>query len=74
MSNIQDKIQEERENARAVCGTEGSTSGECAAAWDAVEELQAEAAHQRQDHPQKTYLEKYCDSNPDAAECRFYED
>ena len=51
MSNIQDKIQEELENARAVCSTEGATSGECAAAWDAVEELQAEAAHQRQDHP-----------------------
>lgn len=74
MSNIQDKIQEELENARAVCSTEGATSGECAAAWDAVEELQAEAAHQRQDHPQKTYFEKYCDSNPDAAECRIYED
>ncbi|MCA2619436.1 MAG: hypothetical protein EWV49_00410 [Microcystis aeruginosa Ma_QC_Ch_20071001_S25] len=74
MSNIQDKIQEELENARAVCSTEGATSGECAAAWDAVEELQAEAAHQRQDHPQKTYFEKYCDSNPDAAECRVYED
>ena len=74
MSNIQDKIQEELENARAVCSIEGSTSGECAAAWDAVEELQAEAAHQRQDHPQKTYFEKYCDSNPDAAECRVYED
>jgi hypothetical protein len=74
MSNIQDKIQEELENARAVCSTEGAASGECAAAWDAVEELQAEAAHQRQDHPQKTYFEKYCDSNPDAAECRVYED
>ena len=74
MSNIQDKIQEELENARAVCSIEGSTSGECAAAWDAVEELQAEAAHQRQDHPQKTYFEKYCDDNPDAAECRVYDD
>ena len=74
MSNIQDKIQEELENARAVCSTEGATSGECAAAWDAVEELQAEAAHQRQDHPQTPYFEKYCDSNPDAAECRVYED
>ncbi|WP_353853221.1 CP12 domain-containing protein, partial [Microcystis sp. M49636_WE2] len=28
MSNIQDKIQEELENARAVCSTEGATSGE----------------------------------------------
>jgi hypothetical protein len=73
MSDIQEKIQEELENARAVCSTD-ATSGECAAAWDAVEELQAEAAHQRQDHPQKTYFQEYCDANPDAAECRVYED
>jgi hypothetical protein len=73
MSNIQEQIEQELENARAVCSTD-STSGECAAAWDAVEELQAEASHQKQTHPEKTYLEKYCDSNPEAAECRVYED
>lgn len=74
MSNIQEKIQQELEQARAVCSTEGSTSAECAAAWDAVEELQAEAAHQRQQHPEKNSLEKYCEDNPDAAECRLYDD
>ena len=73
MSNIQEQIEQELENARTVCSTD-STSGECAAAWDAVEELQAEASHQKQTHPEKTYLEKYCDSNPEAAECRVYED
>ena len=74
MSNITEKIEQERVYARAVCTTEGATSGECAAAWDAVEELQAEASHQRQNQPAKTSLEKYCDSNPDAAECRVYDD
>ncbi len=74
MSNIQEQIEQELENARAVCSTEGTASGDCAAAWDAVEELQAEASHQRQSHPQKTSLETYCDANPDAAECRVYED
>ncbi|MEO0934296.1 MAG: CP12 domain-containing protein, partial [Cyanobacteria bacterium J06641_2] len=44
MSDIQDKIQEELQEARTVCDTEGSNSAECAAAWDAVEELQAEAS------------------------------
>jgi hypothetical protein len=73
MSEIQEKIQEEIESAKAVCAS-GATSGECAAAWDAVEELQAEAAHQRQNTAQKSSLEKYCDDNPDAAECRLYED
>lgn len=74
MSNIQEQIEKELENARAVCSTDGSTSAECAAAWDAVEELQAEASHQRQSHPQKNSLEKYCDDNPDAVECRIYDD
>jgi hypothetical protein len=74
MSEIQEKIQEEIQSAKAVCSSADSTSGECAAAWDAVEELQAEAAHQRQNAPQKSSLEKYCDDNPDAAECRLYED
>lgn len=73
MSNIQEKIEQELQEARKVCGTSGSTSQECAAAWDAVEELQAEAAHQRQTKPKNSF-EQYCDDNPDAAECRLYED
>jgi hypothetical protein len=73
MSNITEKIEKEREEARMACDVSGSTSKECAAAWDAVEELQAEAAHQKEVQPQ-TYFEKYCDDNPDAAECRLYED
>ncbi|MDJ0744636.1 MAG: Calvin cycle protein CP12 [Xenococcaceae cyanobacterium MO_167.B27] len=74
MSNIQEKIQKEKEQAREVCSIEGAASGECAAAWDAVEELQAEASHQRAKAPQKNSLEQYCDMNPDAPECRVYED
>jgi hypothetical protein len=73
MSNIEQQIEKEREQARAVCDIKGSTSGECAAAWDAVEELQAEASHQRLSKP-KSSLEKYCDENPEADECRLYED
>ncbi|MBW4640049.1 MAG: Calvin cycle protein CP12 [Gloeocapsa sp. UFS-A4-WI-NPMV-4B04] len=73
MSNIQEQIEKEREEARAVCDIKGDTSGDCAAAWDAVEELQAEASHKRQVKP-KNSLEQYCDDNPDAAECRLYEE
>lgn len=72
-NQIDEKIQEELQNARAVCDIKGSTSGECAAAWDAVEELQAEASHQKQAKPKNSF-EKYCDDNPDAAECRLYDD
>ena len=74
MSDIKEQIQKEREQARAVCSTEGADSQECAVAWDTVEELQAEAAHQKTSEVKKTALEVYCDDNPDAAECRMYED
>ena len=73
MSNIQELIEQQREQARTVCDTTGSTSPNCAAEYDALEELQAEAAHQRQTKP-KNSLERYCDDNPDADECRLYDD
>lgn len=73
MSDIKQRIEEELQEARAVCDTSGSNSPECAAAWDAVEELQAEASHQRQVKP-KNSLEQYCDDNPEAAECRIYDE
>lgn len=73
-NNIQEQIEQERQNAREVCSTEGSSSAACAAAWDAVEEVQAEASHQRQSKPNETYFEKYCNNNPDAPECRVYDD
>jgi uncharacterized protein YgiB involved in biofilm formation len=72
-TNLQEQIQAEVEQARAICDISGSNSAECAAAWDAVEELQAEASHQRQNKP-KNSLEQYCDANPEADECRVYED
>jgi hypothetical protein len=74
-NNIHEQIQEELQHAREVCNTAGATAGECAAAWDAVEELQAEASHQRAgSDDNKTSLQQYCDDNPEAAECRIYDD
>lgn len=73
MSNIQEQIELEKEQARNVCDTQGGTSKECAAAWDAVEELQAEASHKQKKKP-KTSFEQYCDDNPEAAECRVYDE
>ncbi|MCE2721275.1 MAG: Calvin cycle protein CP12 [Dolichospermum sp.] len=72
-SDIQDKIEKEVEEARSVCDISGSNSAACAAAWDAVEELQAAASHQSKEKP-KNSLETYCDAHPDADECRLYED
>ncbi|MBD2079385.1 Calvin cycle protein CP12 [Leptolyngbya sp. FACHB-17] len=59
------------DQARDACGTNGTMSDECATAWDAVEEVQAEISHRRLDG--KGSLAAYCDDNPDAAECRIYD-
>jgi hypothetical protein len=74
MSNIEEQIEKQRQEARDVCGSEGNESQDCAVAWDTVEELQAEYSHQRSTKSKKTSLEQYCDENPEAAECRVYDD
>ncbi|NET43031.1 Calvin cycle protein CP12 [Okeania sp. SIO2B3] len=71
-NNIQEKIEQEREEARAICDASGANSKECAVAWDSVEELQAESAHQKEKQP-KSALETYCDDNPEAAECKIHD-
>ena len=73
MSTIQEQIDKERDAARNACKDNGEGSVECAVAWDTVEELQAEAAHQKQKVAPKNSLEQFCDDNPDALECRVYD-
>jgi len=58
MSTIHDQIEQERAEAREVCEVKGDGSSDCAAAWDVVEELQAEAAHQREKAPEKNSLQQ----------------
>jgi hypothetical protein len=70
-NDLLEQIEEERTNARAVCDAKGVDSPECAAAFDALEEVQAAASHKP---VAKTNFEKYCGDNPDAVECRIYED
>ncbi len=55
MNDINEVIEKEVEGARTVCDVTGSNSKECAAAWDAVEELQAEASHQKTKKTQKLF-------------------
>jgi poly(3-hydroxybutyrate) depolymerase len=74
MGNIENQIERERQNAKIVCSIKGDSSRDCAAAWDAVEELQAEAFHQRQKQLTKTLFKTHCDNNRDVVECRVYED
>jgi CBS domain-containing protein len=71
---LEEKIQKAIEDARAICTKQGAYSKACAAAWDEVEELQAEAAHQKAEGmvSAKVSFEEYCRDNPNAPECRNY--
>ncbi|PSB07053.1 hypothetical protein C7B76_28605 [filamentous cyanobacterium CCP2] len=72
---LEERIQQAIERARTICAEKGATSGECAVAWDEVEELQAEASHQKAEklYETKTAFEAYCEENPDAFEARVYD-
>jgi len=70
--DLSDDISKAIDDAKDAC--EGGTSGECAAAWDNVEELSAEASHQKAKEVKKDPLEEFCEGAPDADECRVYED
>lgn len=69
--SIDQRLEELIDQARTACSTNGAVSTECAVAWDAVEEVQAEISH-RQAQP-KSSLAQYCEERPDAAECRVYD-
>jgi len=70
---LEEKIQKAIKEARAICAKYGAISNECAVAWDEVEELQAEVAHQKAEQmvSARTSFEEYCAANPDAPECRI---
>lgn len=70
---IEEAILEAIVEARQTCEVDGDNSSGCAVAWDIVEELQAEKAHQKQAKQRKTSLESYCDTYPEAIECLIYD-
>jgi hypothetical protein len=66
-------LQQAIEDARAICSSQGSTSAACAVSWDIVEELQAAIAHHRVKQSTHSSLTDYCQTNPEAIECRMYD-
>ena len=68
---IEERLEMLSDQARMACDQIGKTSSECAAAWDAVEEVQAEISHRR--FAAKSEFERFCEERPDAAECRIYD-
>lgn len=71
IATLEQRIKDAITQAHGTCSINGQQSTECVVAWDIVEELSAEKSHQK--HHQQNSLEKYCDNNPYAVECRVYE-
>ncbi|KAL2323710.1 hypothetical protein Fmac_028089 [Flemingia macrophylla] len=69
---ISEKVEESIKSAEEACA--GGADAECAAAWDEVEELSAAASHAREKQKQSDPLENYCKDNPEADECRTYDE
>ncbi|WP_066424825.1 CP12 domain-containing protein [Anabaena sp. 4-3] len=70
---LEQQLQDEIKKARAVCAQKGVRSEECAAAWDVIEEIQSELAHQKAEKISKTAFDEYCDEYPEALEARLYD-
>ena len=68
--DLSESIEKSVKQAEETC-EDGSTA-ECAAAWDEVEELSAEAAHKKAKEVKKDPMEEFCKDNEDAdGECPF---
>ncbi len=67
---LEERIEAARKEVAMLCETKAG-SADCAVAQDSLEELLAARSHKQ---PVKNSLEQFCDENPDAAECRVYED
>jgi hypothetical protein len=68
---IEQELQQLIDQAHSACSVSGAVSTQCAAAWDAVEEVQAAISHRRD--RQVNSLDVHCGEHPDAPECRIYD-
>ncbi|KAJ8535734.1 hypothetical protein K7X08_023454 [Anisodus acutangulus] len=72
-NKLSDLVAESVKEAEETCA-ENPVSGECAAAWDVVEETSAAASHARDKKKENSDpLENYCNDNPETDECRTYD-
>lgn len=70
---IKKQIEQKIANAREICAEQGFASDNCAFAWDAVEDLQAEDAHQQTDKLRQTAFDEYCEEHPEAKDILRYD-
>ncbi|KAF5186681.1 Calvin cycle protein cp12-1 protein [Thalictrum thalictroides] len=73
--SLSEKVSQSIEEAKETCADD-PVSGECAAAWDEVEEVSAAAndARRKKKEADSDPLEVYCKDNPETDECRTYDD
>ncbi len=70
---LEQQLQDEIKKARTTCSRQGVRSEECGAAWDVVDELQSELAHQRAERVVKTAFDEFCDEFPEARDARIFD-
>lgn len=70
---LEQKIQLAIENAGITCAKKGADSIECLAAWDVVDDLQSEIAHQRAEKQPTPALAEYCQQPIATMPQRIYE-
>ncbi|VEP11792.1 conserved hypothetical protein [Hyella patelloides LEGE 07179] len=70
---LKTQIEQEIAEAHRICQERGFASEECSAAWDLVEDLQAEEAHQQTENLKKTAFDKYCEEHPEAKQIFRYD-
>jgi CBS domain-containing protein len=70
---LEQELQDAIKKAREACAKTSPRSEECAAAWDVVDELQSELAHQSAKRIEKTAFEEFCEEFPEAMKGRMYD-
>ena len=70
---LKQQIEQQIADARKICAKHGFASEECGIAWDLVEDLQAEEAHQQAEELKKTAFDEYCEEHPDAKDIWRYD-
>ncbi|AKG20572.1 CBS domain-containing protein [Calothrix sp. 336/3] len=63
---LEQELKDAIKKSREICASTSPLSAECAAAWDMVDELQAEIAHQEARRIEKTAFEEFCEEFPEA--------
>jgi CBS domain-containing protein len=71
---LEQELQEAIKKSREICARTSPHSEECAAAWDAVDELQAEIVYQEAKRIEKTAFEEFCEEFPDTLQGRVFDE